>query len=178
MWIFIILLAAVPLVFYWSDSAQALFPQLAQYLPQKGADKNNLTVDATPHKGPDGQAEEPGRWYTTRTDKGYVSWALSADGVYRIATGCRANAPASLQVTHNSGKALGPGLFLNYEYGTLELGAGAYAGPDLTGAVAQFQRAYLQTPQKEVLAEFDFPASDSGLVARALQTDCAASPAN
>jgi len=37
MWPFLLILAIVPMVFYWSDSVRALFPQLDPYLPDKAS---------------------------------------------------------------------------------------------------------------------------------------------
>lgn len=174
MWIFLFVLALVPMVFYWSDSVTTVFPQLAGFFPAKG--EQRLVVDADEkrvHLGPDGKPEESGRWYSSRSAKGYVAWSLSSDGAYRIAAGCRESAPASLQVTHISGKGLGDGLHLNFQYGKLALGAGAYGGTDLVGAVAQFSELYLQQSNGAVLAQFNVDGAESGGIARALESECA-----
>lgn len=175
MWIFLFILAMFPLAFYWSDAVVEVFPSLAHYFPDKNnqAGPGGVAPEGIAPIGPDGNPEEPGRWYTAKTEKGFVAWARSHDGTYRIATGCHAAVPAALQVTHVSGNALSDGLHLNYQFGMLELGAGAYAGPDLIGAVAQFSELYLQTGKREVLAQFNVSAAESGQVARQLQAECA-----
>ena len=33
MWPFILILAIVPMIFFWSDSVRDMFPQLEKYLP-------------------------------------------------------------------------------------------------------------------------------------------------
>jgi hypothetical protein len=171
MWIFLLVLALVPLAFYFSDSVIAVFPQLADYFPAKHANQPALSAKA--HVGPDGKTEEPGRWYSTSTPKGYLAWTLSADGTYRLAAGCHKAGKPSLQVTNTEGKGLGDGLFLNFEYGMLQLGAGAYAGPDLVGSLAQFKTIYLQTRSRSVLAQFDVDGVESNSIARSLQAQCA-----
>lgn len=173
MWIFLLVLALVPMCYYWSDSVVAVFPQLESVFPAKTALNQPAGANSKVHLGPDGKPEESGRWYSIKTDKGYLAWALSADGTYRLAAGCHKAGPASLQLTDMSGKGLGDGLHLNYEFGTLALGAGAYAGPDLVAAVAQFKTVYLQQSNRAVLAQFDVDAAESGSVARLLQSECA-----
>lgn len=176
MWIFLFILAMFPLAFYWSDSVVQVFPSLAPYFPEKSSQAAPASSAASSaHLGPDGQPEVAGRWYTASTDKGYVAWALSHDGTYRLAVGCHAQGAASLQVTHISGTGLGDGLYLNYEFGVLQLGAGAYAGPDLVGSVAQFSELFLQSGKREVFAQFNMNSMESGQVARALQAECATS---
>jgi hypothetical protein len=173
MWPIIFILALAPLIFFWSDSVRDIFPQLEEFLPEKSA------VGAVPGvTQPNLPAEllagaEPGRWYISETDKGYVAWAMSADGQYRTAVGCHAGAPATLQVTHLSGATLPNGLHLNYQYGKLPLSNGYYTGDDVVSGVAQFHDIYLQTEATEVMAQFAVPAADSNAVARSVERICA-----
>lgn len=173
MWIFLFVLALVPMCFYWSDSIVELFPGLEGRFGTKKAGPA-AHIEQRVHLGPDGKPEESGRWYTAQTDKGYLAWALAADGTYRMAVGCHRGASPSIQLTHTSGRGLGDGLYLNYDYGTLELGASAYAGADLIGAVAQFKTIYLQTRNRAVLAQFDVKQAESNFIARTLLSECAA----
>lgn len=174
MWPFILILAIVPMIFFWSDSVRDLFPQLEKYLPEKSA------TALGPKQGPANlppelaAGTEPGRWYLSQTDKGYVAWTMSADGQYRTAVGCNAGAPATLQVTHLTGATLPDGLHLNYQYGQLSLAKGYYTGPDLIGGVAQFKDVYLQNDAAEVLAQFTVPTAESNAVARTVERTCAA----
>lgn len=172
MWPVLFILAIVPLIFFWSDSARDMFPQLDKYLPAKSAP--HLPAEQRTSLPPELLAgAEPGRWYISQTDKGYVAWVMSADGQYRAAVGCHAGAPATLQVTHVSGATLRNGLNLNYQYGKLPLTQGYYTGADVVNGVAQFKDVYLQTDATEVLAQFTLPAPESNAVARAVESTCA-----
>lgn len=178
MWIFIFVLAMVPLFFYLSDSVTTVLPALSKYLPEK----NNKGAGS-----PGGlaalNAAQPGqvvRWTQSSTDAGYVAWLMSSDGQYRLAVGCRKGAPASLQVTQGSGKPVADQLVLDFHYGRVTLTQGMYGGSDLVGAVAQFDAVDLQqpvvaaTPQTLPLtvARFSADRRDSGLMARSLQQYC------
>jgi len=172
MWPFLLILAIVPMIFFWSDSIRDMFPSLEQYLPAKSS------TETFAPKQPDLPAEllaaaEPGRWYISQTAKGYVAWTMSADGQYRAAVGCHAGAPATVQVTHMSGATLQQGLVLNYQYGKLPLAQGYYTGGDVINGIAQFKDIYLQNEATQVLAQFTVPAADSNAVARSVQAACA-----
>lgn len=171
MWPFLLILAIVPMIFYWSDSVRALFPQLDPYLPDKASSvlaepRPELAVPTAKNQADDIQ------WLEAQGDDGYVASALSLDRAYRVAVGCRTDAEAVLQVTHITGTALPDQLYLNYQYGHLQLEAGLYAGPELVGVVAQLEAVYLQNPAGEVLAQFQVDAAKSGLIARALEQHC------
>lgn len=172
MWPFLLILAIVPMVFYWSDSVRALFPQLDPYLPDKAS-----SVLAEPRPGfevpvvQQGQQEDL-QWLAVESDAGYVASALSLDRAYRLAVGCRTDAEAVLQVTHLTGAPLPDALFLNYQYGHLPLSTGVYVGPELLGVVAQLETVYLQGPAGEVLSQFQVDATKSGLIARAVEQNC------
>lgn len=172
MWPFLFILAIVPLIFFWSDSVRDLFPQLEEFLPQKA---QKAPVEGEQHQLPPEllAGAEPGRWYISQTDKGYVAWVMSADGQYRTAVGCHTGAPATLQVTHLSGATLPDRLHLNYQYGKLPLTNGYYAGADVVNGVAQFHDIYLQNEATEVMAQFAVPAADSNAVARSVASACA-----
>lgn len=172
MWPFIFILAIVPMVFYWSDSVVTLFPQLAQYLPDKG-DKGTgpqgqvATLEAAQGAG----TTAPGKWIKSSSEAGYVAWVLSSDGQYRLAVGCRKAMPPTLQITHISGKPLPHQLVIDFQYGQVLVTAGAYTGPDLVNAAAQFGAMNLQTPDQpaQVITRFNPDRVDSGLTARELQ---------
>lgn len=173
MWPFLLILAMIPLLFYWSDSVGTVFPALQKFLPEKNSPVAGV-AGPSPTQSPEAYGLEPGQWYVSEGDTGYVAWTVSADGQYRLAVGCRPQAEASIQVTHTSGAELASDFNLNYGFGLLGLSESFYAGSDLVGAVAQFSDVYLQKPNREVLAHFQVPAADSGLVARALQQTCIA----
>lgn len=172
MWIFLIILALVPLCYIFMDQVVELFPAMATMFPAKTAN-SIILQEGKVHVGPDGKPEEPGRWYSATTPKGVLAWTLSGDSTYRLAAGCHKNGPASLQVTSIDGHGLGDGLHLNFQYGELQLGAGAYAGPELLNALAQFKTIHLQHSNRSVLAQFDVDAAESGAIARMLQSECA-----
>lgn len=173
MWPFLLILAIIPMIFFWSDSAGELFPDLKQYLPEKAS--TAAAAPNTQNLPPELAAgAQPGRWYVSQSEQGYVAWMMSGDSQYRIAIGCHTGAPATLQVTHLSGATLPDGLHLNYQYGSLPLTQGYYTGEDVINGVAQFKDVYLQNRATEVLAQFTVPAADSNAVARTVSTTCAA----
>jgi hypothetical protein len=177
MWPFILILAIVPMIFFWSDSLRALFPSLEEYLPAK-SQPAPLVQGQKPDLPPELLAgAEPGQWYISQTAQGYVAWVMSADGQYRTAVGCHAGAPATLQVTHRTGATMPDRLHLNFQYGKLPLTNGYYTGADLVNSVAQFKDIYLQTEATEVMGQFTVPAVDSNTVARAVASICAPAPA-
>lgn len=172
-WPIVFILALVPLIFFWSDSIRDMFPQMEEFLPEKSS-KAMVPAGQKPDLPPELlEGAEPGRWYISQTDKGYVAWVMSADGQYRTAVGCHAGAPATLQVTHRSGATMPDRLHLNYQYGKLPLTNGYYAGADVVGGVAQFHDIYLQTEATEVMAQFAVPAAESNSIARSVQSICA-----
>lgn len=172
MWPFLFILAIVPLIFFWSDSVLELFPQLAPYLPGKAGHEQVTLPSQT---SPDGRLYAqgvPGHWTEAPSPSGYVAWLLSADGQYRLAVGCRPNGAPAMQLTQLSGEPVQDKLTVNYQFGTLELNKGVYAGPELVGATAQFADVLLSTAQKEVIAQFQSPAVESGVLARTLSQNC------
>lgn len=173
MWPFLLILAIVPLIFFWSDSVEELFPSLKPYLPDKG--KSTEIVAMQPQQTPAAYAGgEPGNWYVhvSETQTAYVAWVISQDGQYRLAVGCYLNTPATLQVTHLTGNQLPEGLRLNYQYGQLPLTSAAYVGPDLINATAQFKEVHLQGRGRDVIAQFQMPGAQSNAVARQLSDSC------
>jgi hypothetical protein len=175
MWPFVLILAIVPMIFFWSDSVRSMFPALQKYLPEKSSSAAGPNPASTANLPPElAKNVESGRWYVSNTKKGYVAWTMSADGQYRLAVGCRTDAPGSLQVTASSGATMPEGLHLNYQYGTLPLRQGYYTGAELINAVAQFKDVFLQTGANEVKAQFTIPGPESNGVARDVQSVCAA----
>lgn len=175
MWIFLFLVALVPMFFFWSESATTLFPGLQKFFPAKASPVTEQlnTADGAPA----GPTQGAGQWHAASGREGYVAWTLSRDGTYRLAVGCRPAAQPALQITHAaSGKGLADGFQLNYGYGMLALGAGVYSASDVVGAVAQFADLVLETRNRSVLAEFNVSAVESGGIARALQNECAPFP--
>lgn len=171
MWPFLLILALVPMIFYWSDSAHDLFPGLAEYLPDR--EKKTAVIELQPEQTPTHQAGgEPGKWFVSQTQTGYVAWVISQDGHYRLAVGCYTDTPATLQITHLSGYRLGDGLTLNYQFGTLPLTAGAYAGDELVNATAQLKEVHLQSRSGDVRSHFTMPGAESNAVARNLLEFC------
>lgn len=171
MWAFLLLLAIVPLTFFWSDSVLTIFPQLAPYLPAKTASAPGVQVSPEASAP---LAEGINRWVETTSEQGYVAWTLSQDGRYRLAIGCQPKQPAALQVTQITGEPFADPLTVNYSYGTLPLKSGFYVGSELVGAVSQFKDIYLQRVDDEaVLAQFQVDSLVSGTVARSIQSNCA-----
>lgn len=176
MWPFIMILAIVPMIFFWSDSVRNVFPALEKYLPAKSSSAASVTNPQGGQALPPELAKSAlsGRWYVSQTKQGYVAWTMSADGQYRLAVGCRPGARGALQVTQSSGAPIRDDLHLNYQYGDLPLTQGTYTGEELINGVAQFKDLYLQTGAKEVLAQFTVSGADSNSVARTVETTCSA----
>jgi len=173
MWPFLLILALVPMIFMWSDSAHDLFPSLADLLPDR--EKKDAVIELQPAQMPTEMAGGvPSKWYVATTSAGYVAWVISNDGHYRLAVGCYSFSPATLQVTHLSGNPLPDGLTLNYQFGVLPLASGAYTGEELINATAQLKDAYLQNRSGEVRAQFNMPGAESNAVARNLLEACPA----
>jgi len=178
MWPFLLILALVPLIFYWSDSAKELFPSVSDKLLDSS--ESALIVqegeDAQQGDGYENFGVPKDQWIISNTEEGYLAWTSSKDQQYRISVGCLPDAPAALQITRTNGQtgsALKHKSILNFEYGALPLEQGLYAGSELVGSVAQFRNLYLQTPNGAVLAQFSVPAYSSGTVARDISIYCA-----
>lgn len=172
MWLFLFVLALIPLLFYWSDSVVEVFPDLKPLFPEKSSMEQVTVYDgASPEGNP--TAGVPNKWYESDTEEGYLAWTVSGNGAYRLAVGCHAQAPAALQVTPVSSSHIPEQLTLNYVYGSLNLQSGYYAGDELVGATAQFGQLHLQDPAAVVLADFKVPAHESNSIARSLQASCA-----
>jgi len=176
MWPFLFILAIVPLIFYWSDSAKELFPSLSDKLLDSS--ETALTIKVGEEDNPQGNlAANLGlptdQWVISHTEEGYLAWFVSQDQQYRLAVGCLVDAPAALQITHLHGKEIRKSRYLNFEYGSLPLEQGMYAGSELVSSVAQFKNLYLQAPNGAVLAKFSVPAHESGSVARDVSIYCA-----
>lgn len=173
MWPFLFIIVMIPMIFIWSESARELFPTLAEYLPEKSS-SGTLTQPVTNPGMPKDLASgiAPGRWYTTESSDGYVSWAMSADGQYRIAVGCRLESQATIQLTDKLGSAPDANLVLNFGYGAVPLDKGFFTGAGLVNGVAQFKDVYLQNSATQVLAQFTVPPVESNAVARAVAAKC------
>lgn len=179
MWIFVFVLAMVPLLFHWSDQVVTVFPALAEYLPKKtGAGDDTAHrpggLDGKPVPGKDGQ------WVQAHTEQGYAAWLISADDQYRLAVGCRKGLPASMQVTgaYQNTPPPPPRLVLDYRYGQAPFVKGTYAGRSLIGELAQFETVVLQVPaqpgqQPAPFAQFRALTVESGKIARRVQQACA-----
>lgn len=180
MWIFIFVLAMIPLAYNWSDQVVTLFPSLAQYLPQKTtAETQRLQasgLDGKPVPGKDGL------WVQTHTDQGFAAWLISADDQYRLAVGCRSGQPAAMQVTkaYTASPDIPKNLTLNFQYGQAPMRQSIYEGRNLVGDVAQFAQVSLEVPSAKnqgaaPFATFNALSVESGKVARVIQQKCARS---
>ncbi|GBG14519.1 uncharacterized protein NMK_2118 [Novimethylophilus kurashikiensis] len=181
MWIFLFILAIVPMTYYWSDSVVTLFPQLSQYFPDKGSNKQGVAGQAP---GQDKQPLLPTKWAEAKTEAGYAVWLMSADGQYRVAVGCRTGEAPAIRITQLNGQPIPSRMMLDFQFGRIPLLDGVFAGatPDLLNAVSQFSAMSLQYPQtpEQVKANqpglaaawFKVDQHESGLVARGLQQNC------
>lgn len=171
MWPILLILALVPMIFMLSDSVYDLFPGLGDLLPDRDA-KQEIIETQPEHSPARNAGGQPGTWYVSDTEGGYVAWAISQDGTYRLAVGCYPDTPATIQATHLSGEQLPDGMALNYTYGVLPLTAGAYTGDELVAATAQLKDVYLQTESGEVQAQFTIPGHESNAIARQIRDVC------
>jgi uncharacterized iron-regulated membrane protein len=187
MWIFLLLLAAVPMVYHWSDNIVDMFPSLQTYLPSKShtslahpAGRNVLgATGAGALSASDVAAPAPvvSKWAERQTSAGYVAWSESTDGSYRIAAGCHVNEAPSLQFSAASGQSIPATLTLRYPYGSQTLQDGLYRGSDIISTVAQLKAVTVTSDAGVVLASFNLDGVRSNLIARALQANCADSDA-
>ncbi|MEX3983707.1 hypothetical protein AB4Y45_32515 [Paraburkholderia sp. EG287A] len=182
MWYVILPLCIVPCFFIWSDKVVDLFPSLQKYLPVKEGKPHAVggglkVVGASGASAVDalagGAPAQPSTWSETSNTRGYVAWARSSDGQYRIVVGCRPQEPAAVQLLDDSGQLVqAPMLTLNYRYGNLTLEKGYYAGADTVAAVSQFRDLSVESPTG-VLTTFTLDGVRSNTVASALQASCA-----
>lgn len=182
MWVFLFILAIVPMVYYWSDSITTLFPQLAQYFPEKG-DSAKSTKGGLAGQ-PSLAQLLPTKWAEANTENGYAIWLMSSDNLYRIAAGCRTGEPPAIYLTRLNGQGLPDSLILDFDYGRLPLVNGTFTGStsDLMNAVSQFGTMALQLPQTSeqekagepgnTVAWFKVDIRESGLMTRGLQQNC------
>lgn len=182
MWVFLFVLAIVPMAYYWSDSLTTLFPQLSHYFPEKN------TGDKSAAGGMPGQPSPakllPTKWAEAKTENGYAIWLMSSDGTYRIAAGCRENEPPAIYLSRLNGQGLPQSLILDFDYGRLPLTNGVFTGTtsDLMNALSQFGTMALQLPQTaeqaqsgqpgNAIAWFKVDIRESGLMTRGLQQNC------
>lgn len=171
MWPFLLLLALVPLFFYWSSSIGDLFPSLAHYFPDKNASTQVAVYDGVSPEG-NPTAGAPNKWFTSSTESGYVAWAISGAGTYRLAVGCHTGSPATLQVTPVVEASVPAELVLNYQFGEVPLTDGYFLGDELVGVVAQLGDVYLQDSSTAVIAQFTVPKLESNAIARELTYIC------
>lgn len=179
MWVFLLVLAIVPLFFYLADSIQEVFPVLAPWLPQKTEKMLNAQESQQNNNAQPAFRENSKEWVQSDS-KGYVAWLRSEDGVYRLGVGCRPGEPLALSLTPvATGTAATPvptHAMLNYQFGTMPLNGGVYAERDLLGAVSQFSEMTVTVAgdgaPSRVIAKFSPSLADSGRVARNLQQNC------
>lgn len=185
MWAFVFVLAIVPMAYYWSDSVVSVVPALAPYFPDKKSNATASTAEAGGTERP-GEDALPGTvqkgWAQRNNEAGYVAWLISTNGEYRLTVGCKAGRPPSMQVRHASGAAMPERLKLDFNYGSVTLRNGDYAGKDVLWATAQFKTVKLEPLQassdwskpsfKPDLAQFYAESRASEQVARALQANC------
>lgn len=171
MWIFIFVLVAIPLFFFWSDNLGEVIPKLKPYLPEE-------KTAAAQAKGPDGKpvnALPEGwslEWVTPDTEAGYVSWVGSTDGQWRLAVGCREGEPPTLGVTRQDAQPAPAELALALPEVWLPLKHGTAETHDVIGPVSQVEQTALVGPAGTPVAQFSAPAWQSQQVARNLQQHC------
>lgn len=171
MWPFLFILAIVPLTFYWSDSVRAMFPTLADWLPSKSSMAQIPAQDARRIALQGKLSRQRVTWHMTQTEKGFVAWAQSIDGAQRLVVGCTGSGVPALEV-RGGGELLVDAALVDYRAGTLPLQSGAYAGPALIGAVAQFRKVSVTRADGGPGGAYALDAVQSERVARSLQTSC------
>lgn len=174
MWPFLLILAIVPLIFFWSDNVREVFPALSDWLPEQVDDKVLLIETEGIHDfSASSSLNEPGKWYISQSEEGLVAWTVSSKGAYRLTVGCEPEAQSVLSVSHESGRTLSDDLMLNYEYGHFPLAEGIFYGTELIGGVSQFNSVSLQRlSDGELIASFAVPALSSEEIARELRAHC------
>jgi hypothetical protein len=196
MWVFLFILAIVPMAYFWSDSVTDVFPSLQTFLPAKShtapAHAHGVSVLGATGAGSLGASGATGAssasdaaaapavsgWAERQTSSGFVAWTQSTDGAYRLAAGCHPNEAAALQFSTVSGQPVPATLSLRYPYGMQTLQDGFYRGNDTIGTVAQLKTVTVTDAAGNVLTNFNLDGVRSGLIARALQANCAESDAS
>lgn len=175
MWVFLFLLALVPLFFFWTDAAVDLIPQWQGALPQS-KDSTLITGADTPEwqtLEAKRRAGESVPWVEANSAKGFAAYLVSPDDQYRLVVGCQAEQPAVLHVTRLSGEAVTEQWRLDYEYGQLPVVNGTYQGDMLLSAVSQMQKVVLLGADGKQISQFNTTAIPSENVARQLSQVCA-----
>lgn len=173
MWLSILLLAMVPLFFFFSDNVTTMFPQLASYFPAKHK-KVGVGAASDSAAGVAGPAvADANVWMESTTAQGYVAFVLSPDGQYRLSVGCAPQGTPAAQLTNMKGQAPAPALTVSYRYGKFKLLNGYLQNSEVINAVAQF--ADIQIVGADGLTpvtSFTLDAKRSESIARALQNNC------
>lgn len=175
MWVFLFLLALVPLFFFWTDAAVDLIPKWQGALPQSknstlvaGADvAEGQTLDVKRRAG------EAVPWVEANSEKGFAAYLISPDDQYRLVVGCQTEQPATLHVTLLSGAPITATWTLDYEYGQLPVVNGSFQGDLLLSAVSQMSKVVLLGEDGKPLAQFNTTVIPSESVARQLAQVCA-----
>lgn len=170
MWIVILLLAAIPIFFFWSDAAIKLVPSMANVLPQPKDSRTGQAVDEQLN-ALDKAMHAATTWTIANTDAGYTAWMVSGDGQYRLVTGCQTGQRAALQLTKLEGNVQ-PALVVDYQFGSIPLKNGYYAGEELVGAVSQAREVSVKDDQGRLIASFRADGLSSEAVARDLTQNC------
>lgn len=180
MWIFLILLAVIPLFFFWTDAAVELVPHWASILPQNKDSTSTLKPGQTAPSALDiaRRAGKPIPWTETKTEKGYAAFLLSPDDKYRLVAGCQIGQPPSLHFTQISGAAVTVPLIVDFAYGQVQLTQGYYPGADLVGSVGQMEKISIRltdgntTKPGTLVTTFNTMPLLSESVARSLSQNC------
>lgn len=180
MWIFLLVLALIPLFFFWSDAAVDLVPHWASILPQNKDSTSKLKPGQIASNAADiaRRAGKPIPWTETQTEKGYAAFLLSPDDNYRLVAGCQVGQPPSLYFTQLNGEAVTVPLIVDFEYGQIQLTQGFYPGVDLVSSVSQMSQITIRLANGNTLkpgtlvTTFNAMALPSESVARALSQNC------
>ena len=182
MWPALFIIALIPLFFFWSDSALTFFPQMAEYLPAKMKAEDTTPAPATNPDDPAFVPPENTHWTEQDDENGYAAWAMSLDGIHRIAVGCQTGQGAAISITSLQNTAQGVNVqnptdtsaILNYSFGVLPAPRGYYTGEELVNAVAQFgESVALQNSEGTVTyARFKVDPYTSQTIARQITQKC------
>ena len=183
MWPALFIIALIPLFFAWSDSILEFFPQMKEYLPET-TKKEPEGPALAPENNPDDPAYVPpqtSQWTQQSTEQGYVAWAMSLDGSYRLTVGCAPQQAPSLllqTIVEENGELRVSSVqdeqaLLNYNFGVLATPHGQ-AQTGLIDAVAQFGKMSFQSSNgATTYARFQVDSYVSQTIARELTQQCA-----
>lgn len=176
MWILLILIALIPLFFFWTDAAVDLIPQWKEDLPlnkdsTQVQEAGGATLTEAQRITQDRKAGKPIPWLMGDSATGYVAYLISPDDQYRVAVGCDKDMPPSLQLTHISGTPVPSELSVETAIGPMAITGGFNQEESLIGMVSHLDNIVV-THNDQKITSFHTSIQASESVAQYLSQNC------